>query len=459
MLTRAGFVLLTTGSFLFLAALPTGNLVLLTLALIPLVFLLVAALGATPRKIHTRLEMPRHAVRVGERVAITLHYEIHGGRGVVELYQPLPGIFTLESGNNLHIVIKNRPPKYGKHTFHVRAPRRGRFELSPTAWEHVGALGLTGSRRGTSGEGGVLEVRPALRIVRRMIQPRSRAAIPKSSQQNAALGEQSTEFREIREYHRGDPPRSINWKATARLDARRRGRQTANTGRPTNGAPGGGIPPPHQLELLVNEYEREGRHNTWVYLDCGPHMRVGTTAENAFEAAVAATIGVAGHLLAQGHRVGLTLYNREEPLHIYPDTGRRQLYVVQSRLSEAEPTDTEGGLPVAVAQTKRFLVQSRTRVIIVTRAEKDTESLTEGIRLVERFTTHGRQRPSILVASPDPYALLPPRHEGTQAARQVIAERQRSRHDAIRRLGADLLVWDPTTKQFEEVIARRAMTR
>jgi uncharacterized protein (DUF58 family) len=451
-LTRAGFMLLFTGTILFVIGLPTGNLILLALSMLPLSVLITAAITSSPTRIHVNLLVPQRSIRIGETIPLTIEYQIHGGRGVVEIHQGLPDIFMLESGNNLHVVAKTHRTISGRHTFTVRVPRRGRFHLPPVQWEHTGALGFTRTRTGTAGSGATIDVRPTLRIVRRIPNQRGRAAIPLTAEDPAVAGIQSTEFREIREYHRGDPVRAINWKATARLDARRRSRLVPQH-------EGGHPAPPHRLTPLVNEYEREGRRNTWIYLDCGPHMRIGTSAMNAFECAVSATIGVAGHLIEHGHRVGLTLYNRIDPRHLYPDTGRRQIYMLQSTLAEAETTTHTGGLPLAVAETRRYLLSGRTRVIVVTRAESDHDGLKEGLRLIEKYTATRRDRPRILVASPDAYALIPKNQEGTDAARRVINQQQRARHEEIRRIGAQLLVWDPTTTQFEEVIARRASVR
>src|SRR5437667_141815 len=64
-----------------------------------------------------------------------------------------------------------------------------------------------------------LEVTPRVLPVKRIrsLLGYARAMFPESDL--ARTGTPTTEFRELRDYVRGDPPRSINWKATARRQA------------------------------------------------------------------------------------------------------------------------------------------------------------------------------------------------------------------------------------------------
>jgi uncharacterized protein (DUF58 family) len=449
LLTRSGLAVLTLASFLLITALATGNLVVLTLALLPLSFLILGAAATQARRIHAELKLPDRAVRLGENLLVTVEYEVRGGRGIIELHQPVPGPFLLVSGSNVQVVSKRPGVLRGNYIFTVRATRRGEHIFPPLDWEHMGALGLTGSRKGTAGLGAAMHVRPALRVVRRIPRTSSKGPLMGAEAETSPAGIAGTEFREIRQYQHGDAPKTINWKATARADRRRRHVPTAAQ---RNGPP---YAPPDHLVPLVNEYEREGQQHAWIYLDCGPHMRLGTTAENAFEAGVGAAIAVAQYLLARGHRVGFTLYNRKEPLHLYPDVGKRQLFVIQSALAHAEPTDTMGGLAAAVLETKRFLVGTRHRIVVISRAEADHPALPDGLRLLRRIAGGRRRRAGILLIGIDPYGLIPEAHAGTIAARLIVRSRQRARHQAIARTGATHLEWDPSTTRIEEILHTR----
>lgn len=449
MLTRAGYALMAASLILFVSGLPTGNLYVLALSMLPLAFFMLSALAAKPRQVKVETLLPADPPRAGRPFVVIIRYEVTGGQGLVEIHQPLPGVFERLDGSNLVVIAKGPGRARGERHCVVQAPRRGLFELPPATWELVPALGLTESMSGTTGSAQELHVRPALTSFKRMASARTKATSLLPENDDARMGIQTTEFRDLRTYQRGDPPRTINWKATARAMAR------AEAARPV------GTPGEHQqapVVPLVNDYEFEGKKSVWIFLDCGPHMRVGTSAQNAFEAAVHAAQGTASFFIDRGYQVGFTAYNHPEQILIYPDTGKRQMLRIREEAAGLEPTTTRNGLVPAVEQAKRFLLRSKGLVVVVTRADTADQSLIAGLRrlrgLAGRRTQ--RRRVPILVVSPDPYSLVPDGHDGTAGARMVQRYLDHENLKQVRRLGVELLHWDPSKVRFQTLLARRA---
>lgn len=454
MLTRAGFALLSASVLLLLSGIPTGNLFIVTLSALPIAFFFLSALASPPRKVERVLAIPERPVKVGDLIPVTVRYRIVGGPGIVELHQPVPPIFSLVDGNNLHLVPKRLGAAQGTFTFHVRATRRGRFTFRPMDHETVPTLGFAKAHRGRAGEPVDIEVRPRMTSHRRMARMRSKSTRLFPENDEARLGIQTTEFRDIREYVRGDPPRTINWKATAKMMSRAKAHENAKT------QAGAG----HRLKLtaptpLVNEYEHEGKKMVWVFLDCAPYMRVGTSAENVFEAAVAAATASAHHYLGRGYRVGFSLFNHDPPVSLYPDVGNRQRYQVQQAVAQAETSTIRGELPIAVEEAKKFLALGRTLAVVVTRADLADETILAGLRRLRTLTGGRRRRTPVIVASPDPFGLLPDTHAGTAAARLVQRHLHHERIQAVKRLGVLVLHWDPHRTRFEQLLMKQGGTR
>lgn len=458
MLTRAGYALLSASAILLVSALPTGNTFLLVLALFPLAYFLLSALGDRPRDLAIERTLPERPPRVGDPMEVRVRFRAHGGTGLLEVHQPLPPVFELVEGSNLAVFPKRRGALTGELRFTIKAPRRGVFTLPPVDWELVPGLGFSASVTGRAGGEETLEVKPSLVSFKKMLGVKTASSTLFPENDAARLGVQTTEFQDIRTYQRGDPPRTINWKATARLLAREKAYQQAVGGTgpddPTGAKARGRLVP------LVNEYEHEGKKAVWIFLDSGPHMRVGTSAHSVFEAALEAAQATAQFFIDRGFRVGFTIFGRPEPVHIYPDTGRRQMFRIREELAAAEPTIVRADLPVAIEQVKRFLLMMRGLVIVVTRADAADDATVAGLRRLRGLVTRRRaRRAPVLVVSPDAYGLVPDAHPGTEAARRIQRWLDQDRIRAVRRLGVEVLPWDPTTSRFETVLARRAGAR
>lgn len=429
MLTRTGHALVVAIVALLSLGLATANPLLVAASAFPLTALVLGLSERAPRVETARLEAPSTA-RAGDVVEVQAHVEVASTAGLVAVGVDVPEPFDVVEGDTARLVDVE-PGETVRLAFRVRAAKRGRFELGPVRAAPIYLDAVLGSSAEPVTEGEQLEVSPSLVPVRRLRSLRGTASTLAPEGDEARVGLKTTDFREIREYRPGDPPRSVNWKATARL--------------------GPAADPP-----LVNEYEVEGRKAVWFMLDAGRHMAVGTTVENGFELGIAAAGGLALSYIDRGYQVGLHTYNGgpEEPL--YPDVGQAQSRKLQRRLADLSPGEGDEGPVDAVARCRDWLIQAAPMVVFVTRTGVDTARLEEAVRRIRAMDPEGK-RP-IVVVEPQPFHLVPG-GEAEEGASRLIEHLARPRHRRLRALGAVVIPWNPDREPLERLLFRGVTQR
>ncbi|MCA1813603.1 MAG: DUF58 domain-containing protein [Halobacteriales archaeon] len=417
MLTRAGSALLHCALALLVLGLTLGNYYLVLAAALPL-FVWLGALGVPePGPVAVERSLSPGRLHVGELLRVEVRVRARRGLGLLEVQCPVPEVFELVDGSNLHLLRKGLGALDASFAFTVRCTKRGSWDLEPVRVESVHGLGVRAPVRLTAGEAARFEVLPRLMGIGRIRAPPGHARLLFPEADHARTGVRTNEFLEIREYAWGDPVTSINWKATARQ------RSTEHFAAPP----------------LVNEYEREGKKSVWLFVDAAPYMEVGSTAENVFERAVEAAGSVAKFYLDRGYRVGCYVYNGQDQL-VHPDTGGRQFLRIRQVLTDLTPGQPGQGLRAAVERCRGFLIQGRPLVIVVTRLGADQAALTDGIRRLRVLTGGLRRRLPVIVLSPHA------RHAPSGTDYQVDALlRPLNRPHAlqVRGMGAALIEWDP----------------
>lgn len=431
MLTRAGAGLLGAAAALLATGLALGNYLLLSLALAPAFALLVPATLGQPR-VSVRRRLDADAARVGTPVTCTLEVTVGGGPGIVEVHQDLPDPFVLEDGSNLHVLACGLGTRTETFSFRFRPTTRGDHVLPPADVEAADPTGLLAPTHQEGDEAVELPVAPPTEDLPRGrgLEAAARDLVPEGDP--SQLGLRTTEFRDVRDYAWGDPPRSVNWKATAqRLAA---------------------APPEAGALPLVNEYEREGRKAVWIFLDAGEHMRVGTDLDNALDHAVRGAVSLAHFFLDRGYTVGGAAYRARGNPVISPGNGPEQIAKVHETFRQARPGDDDGGLAGAVERSRVHLAAEDPLVVVLTRAGADPDDAERGLRRLRRIEGRVRDLPA-LVVSPRTGALLPgPDDEPARAAEAAGAALER---DAVRRLrdqGANVLPWDPREHPLDELL-------
>lgn len=433
MFTRSGQAVLAAGLGLFLGGAAFGNYALLLVGSLPLVVVLVV-LSERPRLPSASRALSTLHPRRGDVVDVRLDVLMPRGRGAVEVHQPLPAPFELVDGTNLHVLALGSEPRRVTLVFRFRARKRGRHVLAPVEFEAVHPLGLLAPVNGRDGGESTVEVAPRVLAIGRLRVGGLRARSAAADSARARLGVESTDFRELREYRWGDPPRSINWKATARrlsLDA-------------------GETP-------LVNEHEHEGRTAVWIFVDASTSMEIGTSVDNGLEHALEAATGVAAWYLGRGHRVGAYVYNARDSEPVFSDTGRRQLKRFSETLLSMVPAPPDEGLDKAVARCRPHLVRDAPHVVVVTRVGEPSRALLAGIKGLRRLASTPRKRAEILVVDVRPHRLQPLATGLDRDAAEISEGLDAPVQASVRRLGAGIVRWDPTVGPFAGVFLRRVV--
>lgn len=437
-LTRAGVALASAGFSLFGLGIGIGNLELLILGAFPLL-LLALSLVARPRAEGESARVERSfstpSPRRGDAFFVTLSVRDAALGAITEVHAPLPASFRLEQGTNLALVTGDLPIA---STMRVRANTRGRQELGAVTTESVDPTGISAPTRTMAAPPSFLEVAPRSHAMQRLrAQARNRAASAALEKNEARLGVDSTDFRELREYSWGDPPNSINWKATARrLSALgRRGGRMANP--------------------VVNEYEKEGKRTVFILLDGGERLRVGTTLETGLDHGVEGALAAAKFFLARGSRVGAWTFGCQGGPVAPPEAGSGQAPSLERALSPGERDDA-ATLSRALVLTSRYLTGTKPLVVIVTRVtpRNVAELIAAARRLRVALGERRREALPFLVIDVHALALAPTPSPPWHAARELVALQDARAATELRASGIRVVRWTPGEEDFRKALLR-----
>lgn len=436
MLTReaATYIAIFTG--IFVAGLVIGNTIVLSASLAPLFIVLVGLMLEQPRSFDGTMQPVQKSIWLGGVIEVTCEVVIKGGIGVVVLSQQIPPSFELVEGNNVKMIWKGLGQKSTTFSYKTRCMRRGKYELDQIRWEsrHFGGLtqAQTGQIANSSAE---FVVKPRILNVRRIRGIIGLASSPMPVIDIAKIGVATTDFREIRNYVRGDPVKTINWKATAR-------RTSMGTTWP-----------------LVNEYEVEGKKAVWIFLDGSSSMQVGTTIQNPFEYALEATNGVIYYYLDRGYRVGMYIYHHTGKI-FYPDSGKRQFNRLSKELVDLQASESDEDLVQAIDKCRRYILGYNPLCIVVTRLDGGLpDSITNGAKKLARLRGRLRRRLPLMVISIAGYNIIAPRGPYDETAAELRHLETRPLARRLRALGSSMLEWNPRKTDFGSALLRLVKTR
>ena len=408
----------------------------LPLALLSIPSLTLAALVwvvRLPQEVRvTRLPL-RQVYWVGDEIDVVWELEVAEGFGLVVLSEEgHPQWFALTQGRTLRLAWKGFPALHKRYSYRLRCTKRGEYTFPATRWSVLDPFRFREQSVGSLDNAFSYRVLPRTLGVRRVKHLRALAAAPVPTLDRAKIGVTTTDFRELRDYHYGDPLSAINWKATAR-----------QSWKP-------GAPP------LVNEYEVEGRKAVWLFLDASPSMSTGTSVDSPLERGIDAASSIGYFFLQRGYRLGASFYSAKNSTFLLPELGMKQFVRFSRSLSQVEASPRGKSLLEAVAQCRQHLLLHHPLSVIVTRLDAgEPRRFAEGLRRLSALSSRGRFRPPILIININGYFFASPRDDVEQAAVDFVALRTRPVVRALRRHGAHILQWNPTRESFGEVLLRQ----
>jgi len=432
---------LTLSAFGFmLAGMVTGNVYMIQLGLLPLLFVLIGMIIRQPTLFAVEPPQQSVSVDVGDELTVTRVVRVADGLGLVTLGEELPPSFELLKGNNIQAFWKQSGEAQLELTYRVKCTKRGTYRFSSLLWESRHPLGMVPTKLGSLELNQELIVKPRTLKVKRIRQQKVFTKIPMPAESRIQMGVPTTDFKELRDYSFGDSYKQINWKATARKQ---------RSSLPT-----------------VNEYEKEGRQVVYVFLDTSSHLGVGTTQSNSLEYAVQATLGLTEFYLARQFKVGLSLFNSQprptapdlqgaegEPLsqHVFPEGGRVQQYRIQRMLLNAELQLSHRSLKEALARVRGHVLGTNPLFVVVTWVRvENLSSLMEGARELSKYIKNRRQRPNVLVVNVSGFELA---SEGQESqAVQLMEFKESHLVSRLRSMGLMVVNWYPLKQSITEVL-------
>ena len=178
---------------------------------------------------------------------------------------------------------------------------------------------------------------------------------------------ESGEFHGIRPARPEDPPRQINWRATAR------------TGRP-----------------LANEYDLDKTGDLLILLDARPTPLGPALDERLFSVARAAAVGLSDSFLRVKSRVGVGVFG--EFLDVVPlSTGRTQRIRIETALKQAHLSPVSAPAERCAVSARRHFPPGLTTVVFSSLSDDSSEDLSPYLR---------RRGFPAVVLSPSPLPLI-----------------------------------------------------
>jgi uncharacterized protein (DUF58 family) len=399
---------------LLLAGLATLRGDLLALCL-PLILYLAFGYLRAPEELDLemdrRIELERTVLNTP--VTITLTITNHGA-DLEELFldDTLPSGLTLHSGSTCSLVTLAMGASH-TWTYTVSGPRGGYTfgTLKAQATDH---LAVAGRELRLEAQGQLFIYPLVTRLRQVVIRPRRTRVY--AGNIPARAGGPGIEFFGVRAYSVGDPPRSINWRASAR----------------------------HVDELYANEFQQERVADVAIVLDGRWRTNEFSHGHSLFEYSVQAAASLADAFLAQGNRVGMLVYS------IYlnwvlPAYGKVQREKILQALARARPGGSDVFAGLQHIPTRLFPPHSQ--IVLVSPLNEDDLSPLIQLR------AHGYQ---VLTVAPDPVSFelsfLPKQKEVDLAARVVRMERALLLRK-LQRAGVQVLDWD-ITHPFDQVVQR-----
>lgn len=418
-LTPFGRSLATAGGALLVLGLGFGDYPYLLCALFLLGLAFWARSHAVPGLTATRA-LSATQLRAGDALEVAVEVRADEA-AALSLHDLAPDSFELAEGSNFGAAWF-APGQAATLRYRLRPPRRGTHP--------VGALRVVAYDPLFLHTAPVAEVAPADEVV---VHPRTppaprirtsaawgRTLLPGGDR--ASRGVQTNDFRELRPYSRGDPLKSVNWKATARESR-------------------------DELRLIVNDYEVEGKKVVWIFVDASPYTVGGTNLQTVFDELASGALAVASHYLDLGHRVGFTLFGAGPTRLLYAEGGDAQERRMAQLLGGAQPGEAGEPIAKAVEAAKGFLAREKPLVFVFTLAGRDP-GLAKALLSARALASTGRRPAPVVCVTP-----LAEDEDRSIAARLVAIE-EKAQLKGLERRGVTVIRYHASRAPLHALLAK-----
>jgi uncharacterized protein (DUF58 family) len=446
MITRVSQRILVSTIGWVLLGLVMGNMMLIYIGFIPFIYASIGFLIQSPQVYEISASEEQDELYIGDKVRVDRNLTVSEGIGPVIIYEEIPPEFRLIDGNNINIYWKGLEPIKRHYHYEYECSRRGIYKVGVIKFRGLHPLGLYPPYLSTVNNAQEIAVNLKPSIVKRVRRRQQYTLFPMPSESRIKLGTPTLDFREIRQYNYGDPYKSINWKATARLG-------TSPWKKPA-----------------INEYEREGKRVTWIFLDKSMRLRLGNSISNSFEYAIQAAASLTEYYIERNCRVGYAEYQtlrtesittlwgrsiggKEEKIArymdvFYPESGEMQLHKIRRRLLGIQPNTDGVGLLEIIQQSRKHLQGTNPLFIIITNLnERGCSELTRAIDEMTKYTRQREPRTNIIVINVSGYALASDTAYRKMAAKALQVEEKRLL-EKLSSPGVSVINWDPSTQDL-----------
>ncbi|HIG19648.1 MAG: hypothetical protein CXT67_04810 [Methanobacteriota archaeon] len=409
---------------LYLLGLTLRNHQLVTVAVVLLSFLTWAALRAAHADVSasgrrmdertdeeagaslSRLEAMRKlsAARVFEdgTVDVTLKVQNMSPLSkVLEVRDSLPEVMRIKEGAN-YILMELGPRRETVIEYTVECPLRGFYTVGPVCIRIQDSFGLFHKEKELHVYDDFL-VFPKTEDLKDAF---VKSKVPKifTGAVNIRQPGPGSEFYNLREYIAGDPMKSINWPAYGR------------TGK-----------------LMVNERERDAVSDIILILDSRAVSETGPVSRNSLVYGTRAAASLASFFLSRRDSVGLVSY-ADEIISVDRDTGKKQLYVILTKLAGAM---ARGSTPLQVVTNRILPHINKGSPIIILSCLEDDSTIVNAVRdLRARDFDTTILTPSSLEFEFDARRLDRTGYEVLKTERDILISE-------LRGLGAFVMDWEP----------------
>lgn len=208
-----------------------------------------------------------------------------------------------------------------RRLYRVRPRVRGFLELGNIHVRALGPWGLAWKQAETACTD-TIRVQPGIREFRRRASRAVRRPLAGAGRRRLRRKGDGREFESLRDYVRGDDPRTLDWKVSAK-----RGR------------------------LAVRTYQAERHQNVVLAIDAGRHMRERVLDRERADFALAAALLLASRARAYGDRVGLLVFD-DEVRYVSPPRRPNPAQLAEA-LAGVRTRLVEPNYPVALATLAR----------------------------------------------------------------------------------------------------------